>query len=426
MLSHSIRMMPTAKIEKRRKASNVLPLITTLLLGLNPPGDAAEDVTAPAAAAAGACATLAGLASGGSRAPQLLASFPTAGKGALYATAFTYDNAAAVIALVGCGRPELARSVADGLLAALNRDRYWHDGRLRNGYAAGPIGPGTVKLAGWWDDTEQMWVEDRSQVATDTGNMAWAMLALLAVYQGPGPSPYLTGAEQIGAWVARQLDTRGAGGFSGGTFGHEPVPESLRWKSTEHNTDLAAAFRRLAQLTGEATWTRRAVAAEQLVAAMYDASCQCFAAGTTNDGVTRNPALALDAQVWPLLAIPGAATRYAAVVSSVQQRLRSGDGYLYSAASTSPWTEGTAQVSTLLALLHRDAEAAALLAVVSRQRAPEGYYATSASSIPTGFELDTAPGKPRLYLHLPHLGATAWAALAERHYNPFTGAASLP
>jgi len=426
MLSHSICMIRTEKIDRRWGASNVLPLIAALLLGCSLRSAAAEVVPAKSGAAAGACATLVALASGGSGAPQLLASFPTAGKGPLHATAFTYDNAAAVIALVGCGRPELARSVADGLLAALNRDRYWHDGRLRNGYAAGPVGPGTVKLAGWWDDAKKVWVEDRSQVATDTGNMAWAMLALLAVYQAPGPSPYLKGAEQIGAWAARQLDIRGAGGFTGGTFGHEPVPESLRWKSTEHNTDLAAAFRRLGQLTGEPTWARRAAAAEQLVDSMYDANCQCFAAGTVADGVTRNPALALDAQVWPLLAIPGAATRYATVVTTVQQRLRSGDGYLYSTASTSPWTEGTAQVSTLLGLLHRDAEAAALLAALSRQRVPEGYYAASASSIATGFELDTAPGKPRLYLHLPHLGATAWAALAERDYNPFTGAASLP
>jgi hypothetical protein len=425
MLSHSICMVRTEKINQRRSASNVLPLVAALLLGCNLRGAAADDVAAPTAAAFGACATLAALASGASGAPQLLASFPTAGKGPLHATAFTYDNAAAVIALVGCGRPELARSVADGLLAALNHDRYWHDGRLRNGYAAGPVGPGTVKLAGWWDDAKNVWVEDRSQVATDTGNMAWAMLALLAVYRAPGPSPYLNGAEQIGAWAARQLDTRGAGGFTGGTFGHEPVPESLRWKSTEHNTDLAAAFRRLGQLTGEPTWTRRAAAAEQLVAAMFDANCQCFAAGTVNDGVTPNPALALDAQVWPLLAIPGAATRYAAVITTVQQRLQSGDGYLYSTASTSPWTEGTAQVSTLMGLLHH-AEAVSLLAAINRQRTAEGYYATSASSTATGFELDTAPGKPRLYLHLPHLGATAWAALAERNYNPFTSAASLP
>jgi hypothetical protein len=426
MLSHSIRMMRTEKFDRRRGAGIVLPLIAALLLGGSLRSAAAEVAPAKSGTAAGACATLVTLASGGSGAPQLLASFPTAGKGPLHATAFTYDNAAAIIALVGCGRPELARSVANGLLAALSRDRYWHDGRLRNGYAAGPVGPGTIKLAGWWDDAKNVWVEDRSQVATDTGNMAWAMLALLAVHQSPGSSPYLKGAVQIGAWAARQQDTRGAGGFTGGTFGHEPVPESLRWKSTEHNTDLAAAFRRLGQLTGEPTWTRRAAAAEQLVDSMYDANCQCFAAGTVTDGLTPNPALALDAQVWPLLAIPGAATRYAAVVETVQQRLRSGDGYLYSTASSSPWTEGTAQVSTLLGLLHHDAEADALLAAVNRQRTAEGYYAASASSIATGFELDTAPGKPRLYLHLPHLGATAWAALAERHYNPFTGATSLP
>ena len=38
-----------------------------------------------------------------------------------------------------------------------------------------------MKLSGWWDDKQNRWVEDPYQVGSDTGNMAWAMLALLAL-----------------------------------------------------------------------------------------------------------------------------------------------------------------------------------------------------------------------------------------------------
>jgi hypothetical protein len=40
--------------------------------------------------------------------------------------------------------------------------------------------------------------------------------------------------------------------------------------------------------------------------------------------------------------------------------------------------------------------------------------------------LATDPTKPRVYFHLEHLGASAWAALADQGYNPFTGGRSLP
>ena len=73
------------------------------------------------------------------------------------------------------------------------------------------------------------------------------------------------------------------------------------------NTDLAAAFGLLAIRTGDLRWRDMATAAEHFVNAMWDPACACFAAGTAKDGVTRNPIVALDAQVWPLTALPGAA-----------------------------------------------------------------------------------------------------------------------
>ena len=62
--------------------------------------------------------------------------------GPLAQAAFVYDNAAAAIALLGCGRVELARRIGDALRYASAHDRFWHDGRVRNAYAAGPIDAG--------------------------------------------------------------------------------------------------------------------------------------------------------------------------------------------------------------------------------------------------------------------------------------------
>jgi hypothetical protein len=374
-----------------------------------------------------ACTTLAGLIEDTSSEPVFLASYPTVTEGPLHAAAFLYDNAAAAIALVGCGQTAKARRIGDAILLAQKNDRFWHDGRLRNGYAAGPVGKGPVKLAGWWDDNRKQWLEDRYQVGSDTGNMAWAMLALLALDRaGAGPD-YRAGAEQIGRWIVASRDTRGLGGFTGGTFGHEPAPDVVTWKSTEHNTDLAAAFNRLADVTGEKDWRDLAWEAIRFVRAMWEPSCGCFAAGTGDNGVTRNPLLALDAQIWPPLAIAGERDRLADIFSTVESRLRVGKGFAYSQAKDGIWTEGTAQTALLYSLSGRNAEAETTAKEIERQRAPAGgYYATDAATLPTGFMLSTDPAKPRLYYRLPHLGATAWAALAECRYNPFTGTTDLP
>src|SRR4026207_1485296 len=108
-----------------------------------------------------------------------------------------------------------------------------------------------------------------------------------------------------GGWVAQWADTRVTGGFTGGTFGHEPTPEVRTWKSTEHNTDLAAAFGLLATRTGDSRWRDMARAAKPFADRLWDPAGACFPAGTAEDGVTDNPILALDAQVWPLTALPG-------------------------------------------------------------------------------------------------------------------------
>lgn len=395
----------------------VLVLLGWLILGV-----------APAVAAQPACATLAGAMTG--TGPAFLASYPTAGAGPLQplqGAAFLYDNAVAAIALVGCGDTSKAARIGDAMLAALDRDRYWHDGRLRNAYLAGPVGAGPVKLAGWWDAKQNRWVEDRYQVGSDVGNMAWAMLALLDLNRATGEARYRDGAARIGTWVRQWRSTVGAGGFTGGAFAHEPQPIIEPWKSTEHNTDLAAAFTALAAATRDKSWLADAQAAGKFVAAMWRGKCGCFAVGTTEDGKSRNLYLALDAQAWPLLAIPGGAARYRPVLAAAEKRLRDGGGYAYSQAKHGAWTEGTAQIALLLALSGQQDAADAYIKAVELLRAPDGYYyAASTSALPTGFMLETDPTQPRQYFHIPHLAALAWAALAQTGVNPFTGTRALP
>jgi hypothetical protein len=161
---------------------------------------------------------------------------------------------------------------------------------------------------------------------------------------------------------------------------------------------------------------------------MWNDGCGCFAVGTTDDGVTRNRILALDAQIWPLLALPGmAASRGTAVLATVDRRLRVGDGYSYSYAGHGLWTEGTAQVALLLGLLGQNEKAIALKLSLVGQRAPGGgFFATAESTVATGFASPTNPGTQLFYYHMQHLGAAAWVALAERGFNPFVAAGVIP
>jgi len=71
----------------------------------------------------------------------------------LASTAFVYDNALAVIALVACGNVSSATTIGNALSLAVRNDRTVTDGRVRNAYRAGPVGggggSGVAGVVGW-------------------------------------------------------------------------------------------------------------------------------------------------------------------------------------------------------------------------------------------------------------------------------------
>ena len=335
-----------------------------------------------------------------------VASYPTATAPALRGTAFVYDNALAAIALLACGDPSRAGRIGDALRIAAGHDRFWHDGRLRNAYRAGPVAADAAPaLPGWWDAAAGRWDEDGYQVGTATGNVAWAALSLLAV----GTSQDRAAAATLMGWVEHHART--ARGYAGGVFGEEPHPTLLTWLSTEHNVDAAAAFAWLGQVASAAH-------ASAFVAAMWDPTSGHFFIGTVDDGTTINRAVAaLDAELWPLIGIHPAPADWRGAEAWVRTHCAVGGGYGFRDGAEGIWTEGTAQAVLVL----HDAKAAALLL---RQRAPDGLlHATPDARVGTGLALrPNSTTDDFSYFHLPHLGATAWAALAATGTNPFVPA----
>ncbi|TCW85905.1 hypothetical protein C5O80_10455 [Burkholderia sp. SRS-46] len=367
--------------------------------------------------------------------PVFLSSYEPAPGGpalapALTQAAFVYDNALAGIALVACRRPDDARRIADAILQASRQDRHYHDMRLRNAYRAGALPAGPAPLPGWWDEPSRKWFEDAYQAGTATGNVAWAALALLAVGDATHDKRYLDGAAALMGWVdPGRRDTRAPAGYIGGEFGHEPQPIHQGWKSTEHNTDTYAVFRWLAERTGDARWRAAADRSRAFVAAMWDAREGRFLIGTRDDGHSPNVGpSALDASLWPLLAIPDAPPDWRRSLAWVERAHRINGGYGFNAQPDGVWTEGTGQAALTLQAAGQADNARPLWALLLSQRAPSGLlYATPEPRIRTGLQIGpTSKTDDFYYFHLPHLGATAWAVLAAAGWNPFRPGGCLP
>lgn len=362
--------------------------------------------------------------------PLLLASYPQkqAQSGVprvLQGVAFTYDNALASIALFACDNAPAARQIADALAYAVDHDPEYRDGRVRNAYAAGPLTAEAVRLPGYWSDERGAWSQDAYQVGSATGNQAWAALALLEAYRQSGEARYLQAGRKVLDWTRRTtFDSGVPAGFNGGIYGFAATAQLQTWKSTEHNVDLVAAWASLARLDKDTEADAQAGIARRFVEAHWDPDKGRFLIGTLPDGRTpQTQKSGLDAQIWPLIAITDPPRQWLRALTFVERTHRFAQGYGFKQDPDGMWTEGTAQVAAVAGLRGLTSLAQPLWPLLVAQEAGDGWlYATPQAQVSTG--LSVGPDSTHddfLYFHLPHLGATAWAAIAATGVNPFTG-----
>jgi hypothetical protein len=340
----------------------------------------------------------------------------------LASTAFVYDNALAVIALVACGNVPSATIIGNALSLAAGNDRSFADGRIRNAYRAGRVGKGAPALPGWWDDKQKIWAEDPAQDGTSTGNVAWAALALLTLHQATKQQSFLGDAKRLIDWVMANVSS--GSGFRGGFHGYDPRQVPLTWISTEHNVDVYAAATWLFRLTGDRKYADAASQARRFLDRAFDADH--FLLGTKPDGsLADSGMLALDVQLWPWMAVPDAPAQWRSALNFAATHLAVKDGFDFNGDRDGLWVEGTAQASLAYRIAGDPERSAQLLTTLEAERTPSGFLnATREARVSTGLSIDptgTAKEADFFYFRRPHLGATAWATLAALGWNPFTG-----
>ncbi|MFD5593567.1 Tat pathway signal sequence domain protein [Streptomyces griseorubiginosus] len=379
----------------------------------------------------------------------------------LFSTAFTYDNALAILAhLASPGGGSRAVALGDALLYAQTHDPVHDDGRLRQAYNVGPYTfyDGSPQPDGFVraDGTANVGTQF-GFTGTAVGDMAWAGVALAALAGRTGQRRFLTGAVRIGEWIERIGRTdEPLGGYK---FGVDGADRKLPFTSTEHNTDLVGLFGRLARLTGDRVWRERRARARAFVEKMWEPEGGFFYTGT-NDGVTINKSpVPEDTQTWTHLALASPAHArsldWAASELAVRDTAdrpnstvpsgQSYEGVTFSSASlladeSAPiaagqpkpdrngvWFEGTAHLA--LALRERgragdDKRARRLLGSIERAQELLGDGQTTGGTplparsgiVSASSPLDTGFGFG--YYPYRHTGATAWYLLAASRTNP--------
>jgi hypothetical protein len=343
----------------------------------------------------------------------------------LRSSAFSYDNALATIALVACDRIEDARRIGDAFHIAIQDDRKFKDGRIRNAYRAGPVDEGPVALPGWWDTSAKLWAEDPNQDGTATGNVAWVALALLTLEHATGNAQYLEDAVRLLGWIAEQPSgAPGPAGYPGGYHGFDDAQRKLTWKSTEHNVDTFAAARAADARLGTNQFAPLADTALGFLHSAFESRQGAFRLGTEPDGrLAEMNRTALDTQLWPLLAVGARPPEWERALAYAEAHLAVKDGFDFNNDRDGLWVEGTAQAALTYAVVGKPATADHLLDILQGQIAPSGWlFATREPQITTGLPLSPdSTSNDFLYFRRPHLGATAWAVIAANRWNPFTG-----
>lgn len=330
-------------------------------------------------------------------------------------TAYTYDVSLTIIAYATREDPESlsrARTLADTLIQLQASDPA-QDGRLRGGYEPIP----------WDEDGEIIPVMSSS----DTGNLAWAGLALLRVHALTGEPQYLQAATRLGEWIVNNTwDDRGSGGFTGGRDGDD---QPIEWKSIEHNLDAYALFTQLAEYTGEGTWTQAADHARDLLDSLWEPDDGHFWIGTTSDGETINTEdyVPQDGQSWSWLALRD--PEYAAALDWVSDNLAVSDGKLSGVKvadqddpTSAIWLEGTAQFATALICRNYSGDYQQALDYLETLRLAQTQApGADGKGIVAASQDGTAGGDNTIYSST-HTGTTSWFIFAATGTNPLSTA----
>jgi hypothetical protein len=379
--------------------------------------------------------------------------------------AFTYDNALAVLAFLADGSTDSLRRgrlIGDAFVRAIQHDVRFNDNRacnaavspltddgarLRSAYAAGDVAlppgwtpngrSGTLPLPGFYLESNQTFYVVE-QNAVDSGNNAWAVIALLALHQRTSEPSYLETACRLGNFIHAFRGGEGTyQGFTGGVNYPDEAPPSLRsWASSEHNLDIYAAFSRLHAITGDARWLDDAGHAQTFVEAMWNGAGHCYLAGTT-DPSTRNSnsgQLPLDVQAWSVLSLPNALATHPGVLDCAEANhfatSNGFSGFDFNEDKDGVWFEGTAQMAAAYAFAGETANAEIHRQTLrSAQQAAEhadgeGLVASGIDGLTTGF--DTPRGDPFKYFKRLHTGATSWNVFAQLGINPYYQSLAAP
>ncbi|MBR6707744.1 MAG: hypothetical protein IKI84_13875 [Clostridia bacterium] len=345
----------------------------------------------------------------------------------LHSTAYTYDNALAAMAFLSAGRRAGAEMILDSFVYAVENDRDW-PGQIRNAYAAGDITafPGWqsgARLPGWAEAGTGAWHEDPVQTGLGTGNTCYAALALLQYDAVYGSEKYLNTAALMMDWVLENCRDDHPGFTAGfdawGKNGESP--SRLTYKSTEHNIDALAAFRRLFDRTGDGKYLEAAESAMAFIRSMYSPERGLFFTGTLSDGATPNTEnVVLDAQVWTYMALGKEFGPYEAALETAAAMRTPEGAYPFSMAgkSGSWWPEGTAFTALAHRLKGEDGMAEETLQALAAVQREDGLFpAAVGGQVSTGFGL--FDGTNWEYSDSPHIAPTAWFVMAVNGFNPY-------
>ncbi len=284
-----------------------------------------------------------------------------------------------------------------------------------------------MPIAGFYVDLQEQFFELSETRTFDTGNQAWAMIALLALHRRTGDLQYLNAARLLGNLINTfRHDTGSYQGFQGGLDfknGDEAEPERRSYASTEHNLDIYAAFTLMFDLTGEAIWQDGAQHARQFIEATWDSARGCYLAGTTSPSLlnTNFNQLPLDVQPWSVLALPDGFTAHPEVLSCAENNHRKmSDGFTgfdFNTDRDGVWFEGTGHMATAYAWISQSVSADTYRQELNQAQATPpfgdgfGIAAASHDAVTSGFGFN-------LFRRL-HVGATAWHVFAQLGFNPY-------